>query len=595
MAQQQDREQKLGTTTSLALAVQGEALVMMVDDDAEIIELIRRFLARAGYRRFVHTTKAPGAIEQMLQDRPDVVLLDVKMPGMSGFEILERMRTDTRLQYTPVIVLTAADDPETKHRALEIGASDFLRKPVDASELVLRLRNTLTAKAYQDFLAFFDRTTGLMNRQRFLSELERTLIDAESPGRIGALLQVGLDRFSQINEALGPTVGDVVMRESGRRIRGALQEQGGIGKRRDDQPFPARFGGDEFSVLLPSVPNTEYPSHVADDLLRALAKPLEVEGKELGVTASIGVALFPADGVSADELVRNAGAALRDAKNAGRNTFRFYSKELHARAAQRLVIEDDLRKALERGELRLYYQPKFSIPRNEICGAEALVRWQHPRRGMVPPNEFIPVAEESGLIVPLGEWVLNAACRQLHAWHDAGLARVPVAVNVSPRQCQPELTATVRAALSTRVQAEWLHLEITESSVMEDPRAAIELLRDLKGVGLRLSMDDFGTGFSSLSYLQRLPLHELKIDRSFIMAIPTDGGRAPLVDAIIAMAHSLELIVVAEGVETAQQLDYLRRQGCDQCQGYHFSKPLPAEEFASKYLRGPVYRVPGAR
>ena len=585
MAKQLDREQKLGNTTSLALAMQGAALVMMVDDEPMLIELTRRTLAKAGYGRFMATTEALEAIDLMHRQRPDIVLLDISMPHMSGFEILERMRTDAQLHYIPAIVLTAADDPELKLRALELGATDLLRKPVDASELVLRLRNTLTAKAYQDFLAFFDRTTGLVNRQRFLSELERTLIDAESPGRIGALLQLGLDRFSQINEALGPAVGDAVMRESGRRIRGALQERASIGKRRDDQPFPARFGGDEFSVLLPSIPSTAYPSLVADDLLRALAKPLEVEGKELGVTASIGVALFPADGASGDELVRNAGAALRDAKNAGRNTFRYYSKELHARATQRLVIEDDLRKALERGELRLFYQPKFSISRNEICGAEALVRWQHPRRGMVPPNEFVPVAEESGLIIPLGAWVLNAACRQLQEWQDAGLAPVPIAVNVSPRQCQPELTATVRAALTTPAQAEWLHLEITESSVMEDPRATIELLRDLKDVGLRLSMDDFGTGYSSLSYLQRLPLHELKIDRSFIMAIPADGDKAPLVDAIIAMAHSLDLIVVAEGVETLQQLDYLRQQGCDQCQGYYFSKPLPAEEFAGKFLR----------
>lgn len=585
----QDQEHKLGTTTSLALAVQGDALVMMVDDEPMLIELTRRSLEKAGYGRFVHTTEALEAIDLMQRRRPDVVLLDLNMPHMSGFEILQRMRGDAQLHHIPAIVLTAADEPELKLEALELGATDFLHKPVDASELVLRLRNTLTAKAYQDFLAFFDRTTGLVNRQRFLSELERTLIDAESPGRIGALLQIGLDRFRQINEALGPATGDAVMRECARRIRGALQVRLAPGKRRDDQPFPARFGGDEFSVLLPAIPNAEYPSHVADDLLRVLATPLDLGGKELSVTASIGVALFPADGTNGDELVRNAGAALREAKNAGRDTFRFYSKELHAKAAQRLVIEDDLRKALERGELRLYYQPKIAIARNEVCGAEALVRWLHPQRGLVLPGEFIPVAEESGLIIPLGEWVLNAACRQLHEWQAAGLARVPVAVNVSPRQCQPELTAVVRAALTARAQGEFLHLEITESSVMDDPSTAIELLRELQGIGLRLSMDDFGTGFSSLSYLQRLPLHELKIDRSFITAIPPDGGRAPLVDAIIAMAHSLGLIVVAEGVETAQQLDYLRRQGCDQCQGYHFSKPLPAEEFAGKYLlRGPA-------
>jgi diguanylate cyclase (GGDEF)-like protein len=581
----QDLEEKLGTTRGLALAMQGDALVMMVDDDPEVIELIRRFLGRAGYQRFVHTTKAPGAIDLMQRGRPDVVLLDVKMPGMSGFEILERMRADTQLQYTPVIVLTAADDPETKHKALEIGATDFLRKPVDASELVLRLRNTLTAKAYQDFLAFFDRTTGLVNRQRFLSELERTLYDADAPGRIGALLQLGLDRFRQINEALGPATGDAVIRETSRRIRGVLQDHLQQGKRRDDLPFAARFSGDEFSVLLPSIPNAEYPSHLADELLRALAQPLELGGKELRVTASIGVALFPANGMNGDELVKNAGAALHEAKNAGRNTFRYYSKELNAKAALRLGIEEELRRALEKGELRLFYQPKVDVARNEVCGAEALIRWQHPERGLVPPNDFIPVAEESGLIAAVGEWAINAACRQLQGWGAAGLQRVPVAVNVSPRQFQPELPGIIRRAVADNGQGEFLRLELTESSVMGDPKAAISLLGELRDIGMRLSIDDFGTGYSSLSYLHLLPLHELKIDRSFIATISPQGGEAVLVDVIIAMAHSLGLTVVAEGVETQNQLDYLRHHGCDEYQGYLFSKPLPAAEFAGKYLK----------
>ncbi|MEO8718044.1 MAG: EAL domain-containing protein [Burkholderiales bacterium] len=581
---QQDRDNKLGTTRGLALAMQGDALIMMVDDEPEMIDVIRRFVERAGYKRFMHTSKAPEAIELMRRDRPDVVLLDVRMPGMSGFEILEQMRADAQLQHTPVIVLTAAADPETMLKALEIGATDFLRKPVDRSELVLRLRNTLTSKAYQDFLAFFDRTTGLVNRQRFLSELERTLFDADAPGRMGALLQLGLDRFRQINEALGPAAGDSVIREAGRRIRGVLQANLDSEERHDHQPFAARFSGDEFSVLLPTIPNAEYPSHLADELLRALALPMDLGGKELRVTASIGVALFPANGLNGDELVKNAGAALHEAKNAGRNTFRYYSKELNAKAAQRLGIEEDLRRALERAELRLFYQPKFSIAGNEFCGAEALMRWQHPQRGLVPPNDFIPVAEESGLIASVGEWALNAACRQLQEWGAAGLRRVPIAVNVSPRQFQPQLPGIVRGAIAATGQREFLRLELTESSVMGNPKAAIKLLGELRDIGMRLSIDDFGTGYSSLSYLHLLPLHELKIDRSFIATISPQGGEAVLVDVIIAMAHSLGLTVVAEGVETQAQLDYLRTHGCDECQGFFFSKPLPAADFAAKYL-----------
>jgi diguanylate cyclase (GGDEF)-like protein len=575
----------LGMTGNLASALQAEALVMMVEDDPLVVELIRRVLARGGYRRFVYTTEAAEAVELMQRQRPDVVLLDVHMPHVSGIEILRRMRADAQLQHTPAIVLSGAEDTETKLQALEIGATDFLRKPVDPSELVLRLRNTLAVKAYQDFLDFFDRTTGLVNRQRFLSELERALIDAEAPGRMGALLHLGLDRFRQINEALGPAAGDAVLREAGRRIRGALQAYGGRGRRRDEQPFAARFGGDEFSILLPQVAGVESPAHVASELLRAMAAPLSVGDKPLHVTASIGVALFPADGLNSDELVRNAGAALKEAKNAGRNAFRFYSKELNAKAAERLALEDELRRALAQGELRLFYQPKFGVADSALRGAEALLRWQHPRRGMVPPGAFIPVAEDTGLIVPVGEWVLKEACRQQQAWGAAGLAPVPVAINVSAQQFRPEFAELVRSVLAASGQVGLLHLEITESSVMQDPQAAIALLRELKAVGLQLAMDDFGTGYSSLSYLQRLPLHELKIDRSFIIAIPQDGGRAPLVDAIIAMARSLGLTVVAEGVETAQQLEYLRRLGCDQCQGYVFSKPLPAEEFAARYLR----------
>ncbi len=303
------------------------------------------------------------------------------------------------------------------------------------------------------------------------------------------------------------------------------------------------------------------------------------------VTASAGLALFPADGTIIDELVKNAAAALHQAKQAGRNSYRFYSKEFNDKAAQRLTLEGELRKAIERGELELFYQPKLRVATREVCGAEALLRWRHPQRGLVPPNEFIPVAEESGLILGVGEWAIHAACRQLRDWDAAGLQRVSIAVNVSPRQFQPQLPGIVRAAVDSTGQGEYLRLELTESSVMGDPQKAINLLGELKGLGMKLSIDDFGTGYSSLSYLQKLPLDELKIDCSFVFAIRPHGGQAVLVDLIIGMAHSLGLSVVAEGVETELQLDYLRKRGCDECQGFLFSEPLPAAEFATKFLK----------
>jgi len=575
----------LTQTQDIAATMAGEGLVMMVDDEEFVIELIQAFLESAGYKRFISTSDSPKAIDLMQRERPQVVLLDINMPEMNGFQILEAMRSDPALQHIPAIVLTSADDPETKLKALGLGASDFLRKPVDSSELVLRLRNTLAAKAYQDYLAYYDRATGLANRQRFMNELERALRDSQENSCMGAVLEFNLDRFKQINEALGPAAGDRVIKEAGRRIRGTMHSLSRAGDAGAVQGVAARFGGDEFSVVVAAVKNMQHAARVAESLLRALALPYQIDGKELHVTASAGLALFPADGTIIDELVKNAAAALHSAKQAGRNSYRFYSKEFNDKAARRLTLEGWLRKAIERGELELFYQPKLRVATREVCGAEALLRWRHPQRGLVPPNEFIPVAEESGLILGVGEWAIHAACRQLRDWDAAGLQRVSIAVNVSPRQFQPQLPGIVRAAVDSTGQGEYLQLELTESSVMGDPQKAINLLGELKGLGMKLSIDDFGTGYSSLSYLQKLPLDELKIDCSFLFAIRPDGGEAVLVDLIIGMAHSLGLSVVAEGVETELQLDYLRKRGCDECQGFLFSEPLPAAEFATKFLK----------
>ena len=584
MNQPVEPKMALSQTQNLAVAMAGEALVMMVDDEEVVIDLIQAYLDSAGYRRFISTTDPRKALALMLRERPQVVLLDINMPGMSGLQIMQAMRADPSLQHVPVIVLTAVNDPETKLKALGLGASDFLGKPVDESELVLRLRNTLAAKAYQDYLAYYDRLTGLANRHRFMSELDRAAREAYVEGRMGAVLEFDLDRFKQINEALGPATGDHVIREAGRRIRRAMHGFIRADEATLQQALGARFGGDEFSVLLPSVSNVEQASRVAEAVLRALADPYQVDAKELHLTASAGVALFPADGVAIDEVVRNAEAALRQAKQAGGNGYRFYSKEFNDKAALRLSIESQLRKAIERGELELFYQPKLRVESRVVCGAEALLRWHHPQRGIVPPGEFVSVAEESGLIAALGEWALHTACRQLLEWDAAGLKRVPISVNLSPRQFQPQLAAIVQQAIGVTGQAEYLRLEVTESSVMADPQKAITLLRELKALGMKLSLDDFGTGYSSLSYLQKLPLDELKIDRSFLSGIRSEGGDAVLVDIIIAMAHGLGLTVVAEGVESEMQLEYLRKRGCDECQGFLFSQPLRAAEFAAGFL-----------
>jgi diguanylate cyclase (GGDEF)-like protein len=585
MNQPAEAKALLDQTQNLAASMASEALVMMVDDEPLVIELIQTYLDAAGYTRFISTSEPRKAVELMQRERPQVLLLDINMPGMNGFQILEAMGAEPALRHIPTIVLTAADDPETKLKALGLGASDFLRKPVDESELVLRLRNTLAAKAYQDYLAYYDRVTGLANRQRFMSELDRALREALPRGGMGAVLEFDLDRFKQINEALGMATGDRVIREAGRRIRGTLDALMGDEETSAGRGLAARFGGDEFSLLLPSVPNVERASRVVESVLKALAQPYQIDNRELHVTASAGVALFPADGAVMDELLKNAASALHQAKQGGGDSYRFYSKEFNEKAAQRLSLEAQLRKAIERGELELFYQPKMRLDSRALSGAEALLRWRHPQRGLVPPAEFVPVAEESGLIVSVGEWAIQAACRQLRDWDAARLQRVPIAVNVSPRQFQPQLPAIVRGAIESTGQGAFLRLELTEGSVMSDPERAIGLLRELKALGMKLSIDDFGTGYSSISYLHKLPLDELKIERSFLSGIRAAGDQAALVDLIIGMAHSLGLSVVAEGVETEAQFAYLRARRCDEAQGYLFGKPLPAAQFAARFLK----------
>jgi diguanylate cyclase (GGDEF)-like protein len=565
-----------------------EALVMMVDDEPLNIEVTQIHLEEAGYTRFVSTSDPLEAIDIMTEHRPDVLLLDLMMPGMSGLEILAHMDDLNILRDVPTIILTSSKDAAVKLQALELGATDFLAKPVDPSELLLRLRNTLAAKAYRDRLANYDALTGLPNRSTFMDRLDWALRHAARYKQSGAVLQVGLDEFKRVNEALGPACGDAMLQGAAQRLEECLRSTDTIGRIEQDGPRPSlsRLSGDEFTVLLPVVRRSDDAAHIAQRLLDAISTPFHLSGHEVSVTCSIGIAVFPSDGGERDTILKNAGAAMQHAKERGRNVSAFYSSELNARALQRLQLTAQLRRALEREELVLYYQPKVNVKTGEVVGAEVLVRWQHPERGLVPPGEFISLAEENGLIVPLGNYVLRAACRQLKAWQDAGY-RVPrVSINVSSHQFrQGDLTSVVDAALSEAgVDSRDVCLELTEGVIMENAQANIETLRVLKSMGLKLSIDDFGTGYSSLSYLSRFPLDELKIDRSFIMQIRNAGDHAAIVTAIIAMAHSLGLSVVAEGIETEPQLAFLHAQGCDEYQGYYKSRPIPAGEFTERFL-----------
>ena len=565
-----------------------DALVMMVDDEPLNIEVTQIHLEEAGYTRFISCSEPLEALRLIGEGRPDVLLLDLMMPGFSGLDILARMELDNVLKDVPVIVLTSSRDAATKLQALELGATDFLAKPVDPSELLLRLRNTLAAKAYRDRLANYDLLTGLPNRHTFMDRLDWALQHATRYGQGGAVLQVGIDEFKRVNEALGPAVGDAMLKGVAERLEQCLRSTDTVGRieERDARPSLSRLSGDEFTLLLPLLRKSDDASRVAQRVLAAIAEPFHLGEHEISVTCSVGIALFPNDGDERDTILKNAGAAMQHAKERGKNTSTYYSSELNARALQKLHLAAQLRKALERDELVLHYQPKVDVKSGAVIGAEALVRWQHPERGMVPPGEFIPLAEENGLIVPLGDWVLREACRQVTAWQKAGL-RVPrVSVNVSSHQFrQGDLTKVVRRILDeSNVETSYVCLELTEGVIMDNAEANIRTLIDLKTMGVKLSIDDFGTGYSSLSYLSRFPLDELKIDRSFIMQIKAADDRAAIVTAIIAMAHSLGLSVVAEGIETEPQLAFLDAQGCDEYQGFYKSKPLPAADFQERFL-----------
>jgi diguanylate cyclase len=560
-----------------------EAKVMLVDDEALTLEVISTFLEEAGYSRFIATTEPEQAMRLLAQEQPDVLLLDLIMPKVSGFDILAKLKADPELRYTPVIVLTSATDPDTKLKALEFGATDFLAKPVDPSELRLRMRNTLAFKVYQNRLANYDSVTGLPNRRWFAKEVERALHLAQRHSYQCALLHINLDRFKQINEALGNAAGDALLREVARRIDGGTRDEDAAARlAMPDATGVSRIGGDEFAFLLDRSDKVDGASVVARRLLQTLAQPYHVAGQEVVVTASVGIALYPDDANEPEVLLQHASAAVNYARQQSRNTYQFFSRDINARAHERLSLENQLRRALERNEFVLHFQPKVDIATGKIKGAEALIRWHHPELGFVAPGRFIPLAEETGLIVPIGEWVLRSACATSEQWVKQGLGDLCVAVNVSGAQFRDQnFQRLLRDVAKDGDSARYVALELTEGMLMDNVEQGMRTLRAIKDMGLQLAIDDFGTGYSSLSYLKRFPLDELKIDRSFVKDVATDAGDAAIVSTIISLANSLGLRVVAEGVETAAQLSFLRQKSCDQYQGYLFSQAVPSDAFAA--------------
>ncbi|MEQ1661566.1 MAG: EAL domain-containing protein [Thiobacillus sp.] len=567
-----------------------DAKVMLIDDEPIMMDVLQAFLEDAGYANFITTEDSTQALDLILRERPDVLLMDLYMPGKSGFELLAEIRNHHLLRYFPVIVLTAASDSDTKLQALELGATDFLSKPVDPSELSLRLRNALAFKAYQDQLAYNDSLTGLPNRQLFLERLSWTLNLARRHNKPCALMQIGLDRFKQINDSLGHEIGDEALKAIAKRLTAVLRESDTLSllSERDDAVSLSRLAGDEFMVLISEIRQPEDASIVARRLLESMKAPLMLAGQELFITISIGIAIYPQDGMQETDLLTHVDLAMAQAKLRGRNTYAFHSPEANARSFEHLVLETALHKAIEKNEIEVYYQPKIDAVTGRIAGAEALLRWNHKELGAVSPGRFIPLAEETGLILPLGEMVLRRACEDAVKWQQDNCA-LSVSVNVSSLQFRRgNMAASIQSVLqSTGLRPEYLVIELTESLLMDNAQANIDMLHTIKALGVKLSMDDFGTGYSSLSYLKRFPLDELKIDQVFVRDLPSDSGSAAIVSSVISMAHGLGMSITAEGVETAAQQEFLQAEGCNLFQGFLFSKAVPLPEFTELLKQQP--------
>ncbi len=585
--------QQISNEDVLAQASQlmGKAKIMMIDDEPLNMEVLQVHLETEGYNRFISVSDSKLAIEAIRAESPDVVLLDLVMPDVTGFDILKEMRLDQVFKNVPVIVLTSSEDADTKLKALQLGATDFLSKPVDASELALRMRNTLSSRAYLQRMLNFDALTGLPNRMSFTKELTRTLEHVASSDDQAALILFNINRFKFINDSLGPDRGDDVLWAFSERLRKTFEKVPGSALNLSSviKSTVARVGGDRFAIMMPIVCAQSYCevlTNLLHQFVEALEAPFIVDDQSIYLNISIGVSTLTAQTTSIESLINDAETAMLHAKARMDTQFAFYAEQMDAKSRELLSMENGLRTAVENGEIFLVFQAKVDVNTGVIIGAEALARWLHPEFGLISPVNFIPLAEDTGMIVSIGEWVLRESCRAAQEWRELGHDEFKIAVNVSIRQLHELnfMEIVSKALEDSALPPEHLIIELTENMIMENAATNIVKLQQLKKLGVKISIDDFGTGYSSLSYLQRFPLDQLKIDRSFIKEIVNAEDKTPIVKAVISLAHDLGLTVVAEGIETHHQLEHIRALRCEEYQGYLCSKPVPDNEFLQLLL-----------
>jgi diguanylate cyclase (GGDEF)-like protein len=559
--------------------------ILVIEDEEFVRENILELLDAEGFQAFGAENGKIG-FELAKVKVPDLILCDVMMPGLDGYGVLTALRQDSVLASIPFIFLTAKASKSDLRQGMELGADDYLTKPFTRAELLgaigTRLKKQAAVedryyaelqqtKAKLNYLIHNDSLTNLPNRFSLREQFKQIQKTDSSPEQLVTVLSVGLDRFNQINTHLGNSIGDLLLKAVAERLSVCVGNQGIV----------ARLNDDQFAVILATIKHRNEASQIAQDILTRLSETFELGGQEIFVTASLGIALCPRDGTEIEQLLNHAHIAMTKAKQQGGDHYEFYAAAYNIGSSDRLALQTSLRYALEREELEVYYQPQVNLKTGEIFGAEALVRWQHPERGLVLPSKFIPIAEETGLIVPIGEWVLYTACKQVKVWQNSGFPSLQIAVNLSSRQfSQLDLRhRLVQIIINTGIEPKYIELELTESMLVQNTEVAIRRLNALKALGVKIAIDDFGTGYSSLSYLQQFPFDVLKIDRCFIRNITENTSNAAITEAIIAMAKNLNLKLIAEGVETEDELSFVCQHQCDGMQGYLFSRPVPVQEF----------------
>ncbi|MBI4996535.1 MAG: EAL domain-containing protein [Rhodocyclales bacterium] len=558
-----DNTEQRRVKENLRLAAQvfensGES-IMIMDARSHVVSVNRAFVNMTGYLPAEVHGRTPAMLTSDLHDEEFYQRMwhSLRETGYWQGELWNRRRNgEVYPEWLGISTLRGSDGAVTHYVAISTDISE--RK---ASE------------ARIEFLAHHDPLTDLPNRLLLRDRLERAIAQGERTDTRVALLFIDLDRFKTVNDSLGHPVGDRLLREAAQRLRQCVREMDTV----------SRQGGDEFLIVLCDLKDGDAVTRVAEHILAAMSVPFSLDGHDVAISCSVGVAVFPEDGRDFDELLKKSDIAMYHAKEAGRNAFRYYTERMNIDALERLDLQNRLRRGLEQGEFVLHYQPVVELASNRVVGAEALVRWNSPDSGLVMPGRFIAVAEECGLIVPLGDWVLREACRQLRRWQDAGHDRLTLAVNLSAIQFRRGSVeeSVVRALRDAGANPAALELELTESILLQGAEHVLATVRQLKSLGVKLSIDDFGTGYSSLAYLKRFAVDKLKIDQSFVSNLPADADNAAIVAAVIQMAKSLNLQVLAEGVENVQAVEHLRSLRCDYVQGYHFGRPVPADEFAT--------------